>query len=131
METQAIAKYIRVSPRKLKLLVQSIKLLSPETAIETLNFIKKSGSRELKNLIKSVLANARQANLDLSKARFKTIQVLPAGGMKRYRAVSRGMAHTYKKRMSHIRVILTDEIKQNKTKTMRTNHKSEVRNPKS
>jgi len=116
MESQAIAKYVRVSPRKLKLLVKSIKDLRPETAVATLDFINKSGALELKKLVNSALANAKNTNLDLGKLSFKELQVLPGGAMKRFRAVSRGMAHTYKKRMSHVKVVLTDEVKAEKLK---------------
>jgi large subunit ribosomal protein L22 len=111
MESQATAKYVRVSPRKLKLLVSSIRNLTPDRAMASLDFINKSGAKDLKKLVESALSNAKNINMDLSNIKFKEIQVLPGGAMKRFRAVSRGMAHTYKKRMSHVKVILRDDIK--------------------
>ena len=41
--------------------------------------------------------------------RFKTIEVMAAPALRRFLAVSRGMAHTYKKRMTHIRVVLIEK----------------------
>jgi ribosomal protein L22 len=58
----------------------------------------------------SAIANAMQKNAKEETLRTKIIEVMGAGGMKRWHAVSRGQAHGYKKRMTHIRVVLTDEI---------------------
>lgn len=113
MDIQAIAKYIRVSPRKLQLLTDSVRALPAKQAVTTLSFINKSGARELRGVILSALANAKNRNVagenDLV---FKTLSVHPGSAMKRFRAVSRGMAHEYKKRMSHVKVVLTDKKKQ-------------------
>jgi large subunit ribosomal protein L22 len=118
MEITALAKYIRVSPRKLQLLAKSVSLMVPETAVGKLKFINKSGSLELQKVITSAMSNAKRLNLaDIKNLKISQIQVLPAGGMKRFRAVSRGMAHEYKKRMSHIKVILSDKV-ENKINTI-------------
>ncbi len=133
MEYIATAKYVRVTPRKLQLIADSIRRISPTAAVEKLAFIKKSGSRELQKVIASAVANAKNiGSADIKNLSFKKLEILSAGGMKRFRAVSRGMAHTYKKRMSHIRVVLIENLinpKVGQVNTEKTrNSKSEIRN---
>ena len=113
MQSQAISRYIRVSPRKLTLLVTSINSKRPDEALFMLKNMRKSGSSDLYNTIASALANARVKNIDTNTLDFLEISVMSGGGMKRFMPVSRGMAHSYKKRMSHIRVILTNEKSNN------------------
>lgn len=128
MEINATAKYIRVSPRKLALLARSFPGQSPEKAINRLKFMRQSGARDLRDVITSAFANAKQKNVNLADLMIKSINVLPAGAMKRFRAVSRGMAHTYKKRMSHIRVVLTDEhLKSAANRTQRSEIKQNIK----
>ena len=108
MKMTTVSHYCRVAPRKLQLVADAIKSLSPEQALVTLSFMQKSGAVPFHKVIASALVNARAKNLDTGALAFSEIVVLPGGAMKRFRAVSRGMAHTYKKRMSHIKIVLTD-----------------------
>lgn len=109
MEISALSKFVRVSPRKLQLIAKTIGKLSLEQAIAQLAYLPKSGARELLKTILSATANAKQKGLGAGKLQFQKIEILSGGGMKRFRAVSRGMAHSYKKRMSHIRVVLSSK----------------------
>lgn len=110
MNSSVNAKYLRVSPRKLTLLAKSIVGKSVAEADFILTFLNKSGAKEFRKAVNSAVSNvlnrnlAARENLHISK-----IEVLSGPAMKRFRAVSRGMAHTYKKRMSHIRVVITDQ----------------------
>lgn len=109
MEYQATAKYIRTSTRKLRLLADSIRPLAPMVAVEQLSHLPKAAAKPLATVISSALANAKQKQAAVDPLRFKRIEVMGGPGMKRWRSVSRGMAHGYKKRMTHIRIVLTDE----------------------
>lgn len=109
MEIIAQAKYVRVSPRKMLILAKSIRSMKPKTAVVQLTHLNKNGADELKQVVASAINNAQQKNAPVDQLLFKEIQILKAGAMKRFRAVSRGSAHTYKKRMSHVKVVLTDE----------------------
>ncbi len=112
MDIQSNSHYIRVSPRKLGLLVTGIKKMSPLQAVETLTYLNKSGAAPLRKAITSALSNAQNRNLGNPEAlQFKHISILPGSAMKRFRPVSRGMAHSYKKRMSHIKIVLTTKEK--------------------
>ncbi len=109
MEYQAISKYIRTSTRKMRLVADSIRPFTPVQAITKLSVLPKQAGRPMRVVIESAVANAKQKNADPTKLRFKIIDVSGGPVMKRGHAVSRGSAHAYKKRMTHVRVVLTDE----------------------
>lgn len=107
MDFKSVQKYLIKSPRKLREVVPLIKNLSPVDAVERLPFIKNTGSLEFKKVISAAIAQARLKGINDTDLKFKEIQVNEGSRLKRFRAGSRGRAKPYKKRMSHIRVILT------------------------
>lgn len=109
MDYSAVAKYIRMSPRKVGLVARAVKTLAPAAAIARLKRLPKRAAGPLSDVIVSALANAKEKKADTSKLTFKEISVLSGPVMKRWQPVSRGQAHAYKKRMTHIKVVLTDE----------------------
>lgn len=109
MEYQATAKYVRGSTRKLRLIAAALRPLSPSATLAKLRELPKSAAGPLREVIASALAAAKNKNANLEVLKFKTIEVMGGPAMKRWHAVSRGQAHGYKKRMTHVRVILTDE----------------------
>lgn len=110
MEFRSTAKYIKISPRKLILIADLIRNNRPKDAIIMLSRINKRSARPMLDVINSALANAKAKQIDSDKLYFKKIEVLEGPAMKRWRAVSRGQAHAYKKRMSHIFIVLTEKI---------------------
>ncbi len=110
MEYQATAKYIRTSTRKLRLVADSIRPLTPAVASVRLASMPKAAARPLATVIAAALAGAKGKNANMDALRFKTIEVMGGPVIKRWHAVSRGQAHPYKKRMTHVRIVLTDEI---------------------
>ena len=112
MEVTAQAKNVRVSPKKVKLVVDQIKKMPPAQAVKILDFVQKASSPILKKVILSAIANARN-NYGLSEESlsFKEIQVGKGIVFKRYRPISRGRAHSILKRTSHVRIVLEGEQK--------------------
>lgn len=108
MQYQAVAKYIRGSTRRFRLVADAVKSLDPEKALVALQALPKRSSGPLADAIRSALANAKQKIGNINELRFSNIEVMQGPSMKRWNAVSRGQAHAFKKKMSHIRVILTD-----------------------
>ena len=106
MEIIAIQKFLLLSPRKIRPVVELIKKLTPVEAVERLPFVGKKASEPLAKVIKQALANARNRGLADSDLVFKEIQIGEGPRLKRGRPVSRGQWHPIKKRMSHIRVVL-------------------------
>lgn len=110
MKVKAEAKYIRVSPRKVRLVVDAIRDLSPQKALEHLKFVNKRAAGPISKAIQSAIANAKNNfNIDTNNLRFKEIQVGEGPTLKRWRPISRGRAHPIMKRTSHIKIILEEK----------------------
>jgi large subunit ribosomal protein L22 len=109
MEFKSEQKHLLLSPRKIRPVVTVIKKLTPVKALEVLPFIKKRASEFLEKVIKSAIANASQKGADVNTLIFKEIQIGEGPRLKRGQPVSRGRWHPIKKRMSHIRIVLTNE----------------------
>lgn len=107
MEFKSEQKFILLSPRKLRPVVRLVKKLVPVKAIEVLKFVNKRGSAELIKVVKSALANAGQKGYMSDSLVFKEVLINEGPRLKRGQPVSRGRWHPIKKRMSHIRVVLT------------------------
>lgn len=111
MEIIATQKFIHMSPRKVRLVAGALKGKSPEAALIALHFMTKRAADPVSKTLKSAIANAvNNTKLQEKTLKIKTIQIEEGPRLKRFRPVSRGMAHGYKKRMSHIKVILEGEI---------------------
>lgn len=108
MNYQATTKYVRVSTRKVRLVADAVRRLSPVAALAALIHTPKAAAIPLTKTIASAIANAKQKGAAEDTLRFETIEIMGGPAMKRWHAVSKGQAHAFKKRMTHIRVVLTD-----------------------
>ncbi len=115
MEIKSVQKFVKTSPRKLRLVANLAKKMKPTEAIEALPFSRKRAAAPLVKVIKTAVANAKDRGLKEENLIFKEIQINEGPSLKRGRAASRGMWHPYKRRMSHIRVVLEEEKKNEKT----------------
>jgi len=106
-EFKATQKFLLMSPRKIRLVVALIKKMKPAEAVEKLPFVQKRAGAEVSKVIKNAMAAAKIQGISETDLVFKEIQINEGPRLKRGRAASRGMWHPFKKRMSHIRVILT------------------------
>ena len=110
MEIKAIAKYIRVSPRKVRLLINEIKGKKVEEALNELSFAPQKGAPILKKLINSAVANANQyPDIEVDNLFIKNAFADEGPTLKRFRPRAMGRATRVRKRTSHLTVIL-DEI---------------------
>jgi len=115
---KAEQKYIRMSPRKVRLVTQAIKDLLPKEALDHLKFLNKRAALPVAKTIKQAIANAvNNKKLREEELRFSKIEVLPGSTYKRWRPVSRGRAHSIFKRTCHIKVILKTKNQKPKTQT--------------
>ncbi|EKE13585.1 MAG: hypothetical protein ACD_13C00010G0071 [uncultured bacterium] len=105
-EFKAIQKYLLMSPRKVRLVVGVIKKMKPAEAVEKLPFVQKRAAGDLSKVIKSAIAAAKAQGVSDTDLVFKEIQIGEGPRLKRGKPVSRGMWHPFKRRMSHIRVVL-------------------------
>lgn len=106
MENTYIAtqKFLRMSPRKLRLVVDAVKKMTPSEALVVLPFSGKRAAEPLSKVIKTAVANAVQGGANAETLVFAEIQIGQGPTLKRGRPVSRGQWHPIRKHMSHIRV---------------------------
>jgi large subunit ribosomal protein L22 len=110
METRAVAKYIRMSPQKIRLVVDLVRGKKIEEAKQILLFTRKYAAGHVSKVLNSALANAKQnPNIDENILYVKEIFVDHGPSLKRWRARAQGRAAAIKKRMSHITVVLSEE----------------------
>ena len=103
MVAKAVLKYIRVTPRKFRLIIPLINGRKPEAAIAILAGVKKNAARYCEDLLKSALANAKRIQgLDMSSLYISKLVADGGPMLKRFRAASMGRASMIKKRTSHI-----------------------------
>lgn len=110
MEAKAIAKTVRIAPRKARLVVDLIRGKSVTEAETILKNLNKEASRLTYKVLVSAVANAEN-NLGLNSADLfvKEAYVNEAVTMKRHRFGGRGHVKPIKRRTSHITVIVSDE----------------------
>ena len=106
MKYQATAKYVHSSTRKVRLIADAIRSLSPDKAMIVLEHTSKFAAEPVLSVLKSAVANAKQKGIAIEDLKIANVEIMGGPIMKRWRAVSRGQAHGYKKRMTHIRVVL-------------------------
>lgn len=110
MEARAVAKYIRMSPQKVRLVVDLVRGKKVEEAKQVLLFTRKYAAGHISKVLNSALANAKQnPNIDENILYVKEILVDQGPSLKRWRARAQGRAASIKKRMSHITVVLGEE----------------------
>jgi len=106
MIARAHAKYIRISPTKVRPVIELIKGCKAREAILNLELVNKRGAYYLRKVINSALANAKNKGYQEDKVFILRVVANPGPALKRYRAASFGRATLIKKRTSHILVEL-------------------------
>jgi large subunit ribosomal protein L22 len=110
MEAKAVARYIRISPQKARLVADVVRGLEVDKAITTLRFMPKKGARILRKVIESAVANASQSQeIDVDTLYVKTIFIDGGPTLKRIRPRAMGRASRILKRTSHITVVLDEQ----------------------
>ena len=109
MEAVAIAKGLRIAPRKARLVIDLIRGKSVAEADKILRNINKEAARLSRKVLVSAVANAEN-NLGLNKADLVVKEAVVNEGqtMKRMRFGSRGHVDPIKKRTSHIKIVVSD-----------------------
>jgi large subunit ribosomal protein L22 len=106
----AKARNIRISQRKVRLVVDLVRGKRVEEALTILDFTRKRAAKVVKDLIQSAVANAnQQGDVDVDALFVKTITVDGGPSLKRFRPAPMGRAHPFKKRSCHINVNLDEK----------------------
>ena len=110
MRVDATAKYIRVSPRKVRLILSEVQGKRVEEALVMLRFMPNPIALEVAKVVKSAAANAEH-NYNLFARDLKVVSAIANEGvrMKRFKARSRGRPAPRVRRTSHITVVVEGE----------------------
>ena len=104
---RAKAKYVRIAPRKARLVADEIRGKSYPEAVSLLRFTNKRAAKIVGDVLNSAAANAEHnLDVDTDELRVKTVKVDDGPTIKRYRARAMGRATMIRKRTSHITVEL-------------------------
>ncbi len=110
MEVKAKAKYLRISPIKVRKLIGALKGKPVQAGLEALKFMPQKGAGLMEKAIRSAVANANQrAGLDVDKLVIRNITADSGPTLKRFRARARGRGTRILKRTAHITVHLTEK----------------------
>ena len=112
MEVRSILRYAKISPFKVREVTRAIQGLPVSAALDLLAFTPKKAAKLINKTLKSAVANAENnANLKVDGLVVKEAIVGEGPTMKRMMPRARGSGSRILKRTSHIRIVLTDEIK--------------------
>ncbi len=113
MEVRAVLKYVRISPQKVRKLVDAVKGKPVEAALDTLKFMPLKAAGVVEKVVRSAVANADQnPDIDVDTLIIRNIIADQGPTLKRFRARARGRGTRILKRTSHITVILGEETVQ-------------------
>jgi len=110
VEVRATAKQIRVSPRKVRLVLNTIRGRKVDEALNLLDFLPNASARIVAKLVRSAAANAEN-NYNMLPSQLRVVGAYADEGyrLKRFRAGSRGRVNPYRHRFSHITVVVEEE----------------------
>ena len=109
MEVKAVARYVRISPQKVRMLADAIKGKPVEKAMEMLRFMPQKAAGIVEKVLRSAVANAdQQADIDIDTLVVGNLLVDCGPTLKRFRARARGRGTRILKRTSHVTVVLTE-----------------------
>src|SRR5207249_1744435 len=125
MEVRAIYKYAKISPFKVREVTREIQGLPVSAALDIIAYSPKKAAALVNKTLKSAVANAENnANLKVDGLVVKEAIVGEGPTMKRMMARARGSGSRILKRSSHIRIVLTDEIKIETRETRKAEQKA-------
>ena len=109
MEARAVLRYARISPRKVKIVIDLIRNKSVAEAIGIINNTPKAASEYLIKLLNSAIANAtNNHNMDIEKLYVAEVFANPGPSLKRIMPRAQGRAFRIRKRTSHVTIVLKE-----------------------
>ncbi|GIW48917.1 MAG: 50S ribosomal protein L22 [Caloramator sp.] len=109
MEARAHARYIRMSPRKIKVVLDLIRGKKVNEALAILKHTPRAAAPVVEKLLKSAIANAENNhNMDVNKLFVAETYANQGPTLKRFRPRAQGRAYRIRKRTSHITMVLKE-----------------------
>ena len=110
MEVKAVSKYMRISPQKVRRLVDAVKGKPVEKGLDILKFMPQKAAKIIEKTMRSAVANGDQnPDVDVDALIIQNIIADQGPTLKRFKARARGRGTRILKRTTHITVILAEE----------------------
>lgn len=110
MDVQAVTKYVRLSPTKARDFAKALQGLPVASAVKMTELSERKAATLIGKTLKSAIANAENnAGLSAEDLLVKSAVIEEGPRMRRFRAGARGMYKPIRKRMSHIRIVLSEK----------------------
>jgi large subunit ribosomal protein L22 len=122
MEATASLKYLRITPRKVRVVADLIRGKKVDQALAQLAYVEKRAALPLAKLLRSAVANADQASkgqLDVDRLYVRELQVGQGPSLRRFMPRAMGRAFKVLKKTSHISIVVGDEAPAKKKKRAR------------
>jgi large subunit ribosomal protein L22 len=103
MSTQ---KFLKMSPTKLRFVADSVRGKNASEVLEVLPFVQKEAASAIRKVVRAAVAGAVEKGANPSDLVVKSIEINEGPKLKRFRPVSRGQAHAYVRKLSHIKVVV-------------------------
>ena len=110
MESKAVAKYVRIAPRKVRVVMDLIRGKNVAEAFAILKFTPKVGAEVVEKVLRSAVANAENNfDMDVDKLYVSSAFVDQGPTLKRIHPRSRGQAFKILKRTSHVTIVVNEK----------------------
>ena len=109
MRPRAVARYVRISSRKVRIVIDLIRGKKVDEALAILKFTPKSASPVVEKLLKSAIANAEYKGMNRDSLYVAAVYADQGPTLKRYRPRAHGRANRILKRTSHITIIVAEK----------------------
>ncbi len=128
MEIKASLNHLRMSPRKARLVLDVVREMPIEKALEQLQFLNKLAAEPIKKLIESAIANAEH-NFNIERSNLYIKEIKADGGMtlKRWMPRAHGRATTLRKRSCHISLVLAEIVESGKKEARKVKTEAPVK----
>jgi len=121
MESLTYLKNVKLSPKKLRMYLDSVKKLSPQDALDYLMYTTHKPGQFYYKAIHSAINNATQTlKVSANMLQFKLFTIEEGQAIRRFRAGSRGMVRPFKRRLAHIKIILVEKKSDKSTKVLKS-----------
>lgn len=108
MEATAKVTFVRIAPRKVKIVLDLIRNKPCDEAMAILKYTPKAACEPLYKLLKSAMANAEMKNMDVSRLYVASCSVDQGPTLKRIRPRDKGRAYRINKKTSHINITVKE-----------------------
>lgn len=109
MAWRASHRFARISPSKVKLIIDMVRGKRAAEAMDQLSFMPQRAAKFVRKVLQSAVANANEQEADVDRLYITEARVDPGPMLKRIQPKDRGRAYLIRRRMSHIHIVVDEK----------------------